>query len=129
MRKKGVTRAKDKITSIRVKTLPKVKINPSRGMVLLVKGEVHLSDGSPFAGLTVRAFDRDLRGEELLGETTTDENGQYEITYSATQFRRAEKSSADIIVRAYEKGSKLVTESQIIFNAKPLETVNLVVSR
>jgi 5-hydroxyisourate hydrolase-like protein (transthyretin family) len=48
-------------------------------------------DEGPAAGLIVEAFDKDLRSEEILGETITDQNGKYEISYSKQQFRRAEK--------------------------------------
>src|SRR5688572_26626405 len=36
-----------------------------------VKGTVRLADGSPVAGIKVSAFDRDLRGEQLLGQSQT----------------------------------------------------------
>jgi len=34
----------------------------------MVKGSVCFADGSPAAGMTIRAFDRDLRSEKPLGE-------------------------------------------------------------
>jgi len=68
---------------------------------MVVRGQVLQPDGSPFSGTLVWAFDKDLRSEELLGEVTTDEAGRYEVTYTAEQFRRAEKDSADLHVRVY----------------------------
>src|SRR3712207_9463634 len=62
------------------------------------------ADGALLLGTNVRAFDVDLRREEQLGEKTTDEAGRYEIRYRREQFRRAEKESADLLVRAL--GSK-----------------------
>ena len=56
-------------------------------------------DGSPFKGI-VRAFDKDLRREELLGEAVTGSDGRYEIRYLSSRFTRAEKNLADLIVRA-----------------------------
>jgi hypothetical protein len=60
--------------------------------------------------LVVRAFDRNLQSEELLGEATAGKDGRYEITYTASQFRRVEKKSANMIVRACEKRQELIAE-------------------
>ena len=49
-------------------------VNNSRGSTYAVKGQIRDKDGSPAASLLVKAFDKDLRGDELLGETTTDEH-------------------------------------------------------
>lgn len=93
----------------------------------IVKGTIRQFDNKPFVGATVRAFDRDFRREELLGEKLTDHTGYYEISYSRTQFSRAEKDSADLIVRVYSEAARLpLVESDIIFNAKPIEVVDLV---
>ena len=67
----------------------------------VVRGQVRQADFSLFVGALVQAFDKDLRGEELLGQAITDQEGRYEISYTADQFRRAEKRSADLIVRVY----------------------------
>jgi len=95
-----------------------------------LRGKVSNADGSVLIGFTVRAFDKDLpslKSEELLGETLTDKDGHYEITYKAEQFRRAEKKSADLIVRVFDDGPTPLASSPVIFNAGPDETVNLVV--
>jgi peptidoglycan hydrolase-like protein with peptidoglycan-binding domain len=78
---------------------------------MVVRGRVRQPDGSPLAGALVRAFDKDLRSEELLGEVTTDEAGRYEVTYTAEQFRRAEKDSADLHVRVYNHPARECTGS------------------
>ena len=95
-----------------------------------VHGTVHRPAGEVAAGLTVRAFDRDLRSQELLGEAATDEEGQYEIAYTREQFRRAEKERADLVLRVYNAvGTELEVETgrgeATIFNAQPDEEVNL----
>jgi hypothetical protein len=93
----------------------------------VVKGQIRQGDGSPFVGGVVRAVDKDLRSEEQLNETTTDKDGHYEIMYSAAQFRRAEKGSADLVVRVFNASGSLLAASSIIFNARPEETVDLVI--
>lgn len=95
--------------------------------LLIVSGHVRQPDGSPLVGVLVRAFDQDLRSEEPLGQpATTDEAGRYEISYTAQEFHRAEKGSADLIVRVFD-GSETLVSSSIIFNAQPVETVDLTV--
>ncbi len=99
------------------------------GAQLVVRGQVRLADGSPLAGVLVRAYDKDLRSEQRLGEpATTDKDGRYEIGYTAAQFARAEKQSADLVVRVDNLGGGEPTASRIIFNARPEEIVPLVVS-
>ena len=95
----------------------------------VVKGQIQRADGTPYAGIFVRAFDRDMRREQALGSRkTTNREGKYEITYTRAQFCRAEKSSADLIVRVYGgTEDKLLAQSDIIFNAKPVEIVDLTV--
>src|SRR5262249_46474636 len=69
-----------------------------------VQAQAQYTNGRPAAGMKVRAFDRDLRSEEKLGEVTTDEQGRYEIKYTAAQFSRDEKGSADLRVAVCEPG-------------------------
>jgi hypothetical protein len=90
-----------------------------------VEGQVRWFNGRQAANLMVRAFDRDLRREEELGQALTDRAGHYQIDYSSVQFRRAEKESADLIVRAFGAES-LSVSSSIIFNASSLETVDMI---
>ncbi len=92
-----------------------------------VQGQIQQAYAPPLAGALVRAFDKDLRHEQLLGETTTDRQGLYAISYTQAQFRRAEKFSADLIVRVYNGEGVLLVESPIIFNSQSWETVDLMV--
>ena len=95
--------------------------------VFLVRGRITHGDGEPFAGTLVRAFDRDMRTEELLGDATTDRDGRYEIRYSSAQFGRAETGGADLVVSVCnERGLELV-RSGILFNAGAEAVVDLVV--
>ena len=95
-----------------------------------VTGRVRYGDGRPFTAGLVRAFDRDLRAEQRLNDVdaTLDAEGRYEIAYSPTQFCRAEKDGADLVVRAYSRGSsEPVAVSPVFFNADPDRVVDLVV--
>src|SRR5215208_2040460 len=96
----------------------------------VVRGVVHNEDGVPADNVIVRAVDKDLRQEDELGMTITDTQGKYEISYSSSQFTRAEKKSADLTVRVYrreeEKEQALVT-SPIMFNAPRMVTIDLTI--
>ena len=92
----------------------------------VVQGTVRFADGRPVVGVLVRASDKDLRREELLGEATTDRDGRYAITYTAQQFRRAEKDHADLRVGAYTQAGREMASSPVRFNAAADETVDLV---
>ena len=93
----------------------------------VVKGLVVYANGKPLTDGLVRAFDKDLRSEEFLWETTTDDEGRYAIHYNAEQFSRADLGSADLIVRTYNPDGLKLANSQIVFNARPEETIDLVV--
>lgn len=93
----------------------------------MVNGTVLYADGNPFSGSLVRVVDRDLRHEQRLGETRTDREGYYEIHYGPEQFARAEKGSADLLVRALSPEGEEVAHSEILFNARAKETIDLVV--
>jgi hypothetical protein len=94
----------------------------------IVRGQILLSNGSPCAGAFVRAYDKDLRSKEPLGKSetvTTDKKGQYEITYTAEQFARVEKRSADLLVEARKNAGAVWIAAPIHFNAQPIEVVDI----
>lgn len=93
----------------------------------IVKGRVQLVNGTPQVGVLVQAYDRDLRSEQLLGEQKTNNAGHYEISYTAGQFARAEKGSADLRVSASNADGLELVSSPISFNAGPVATIDLVI--
>ena len=99
--------------------------------LFVVQGTVRGANQKPVRGALVRAYDKDLRQEQLLGEAKTDEQGAYRISYTAAQFRRAEKQRADLLVRVYapEAPGLLLATSDLVFNAEPRQTVDLIVEQ
>lgn len=102
------------------------KKRPIPSPSFVVKGHVRQADGWPFTEGIVRAFDKDLRSEELLGETKPDAAGFYEIRYSPEQFRRAEKNAADLVVRVFNREQLPLVSSDVIFNAAAVQVVDIV---
>ena len=62
--------------------------NPNSRYV--VRGIVSDANNHPLEDLLVRAYDRDLRSESLLGECPTDARGTYRIVYTNEQFAARE---------------------------------------
>lgn len=92
---------------------------------LMVRGRITADDGAAAPDITVTAFDKDLRAETTLGSATTDRLGRYQIRYEAAQIRRAEKDSADLIVRAFGSGREILAASDTIFNADADTSIDL----
>lgn len=100
---------------------------PGENQPHVVQGTVRLADGFPAAGFMLAAFDRDLRNEQVLGQSQTDKLGFYQIQYSARQFRRAEKGNADLVVKALAVDGALLVASPVVFNAPPVAEVDLTI--
>ena len=83
--------------------------------------------GIPYGGVTVRAFDKDLRTEEVIGETITDGQGSYEIKYVSQDFSETEKGGADLLVRVFGENENLLATSDIFYNAPAEQIINLIV--
>lgn len=109
-------------------------IDITAAVLRIVHGTVRHATGFPLAGLTARAFDRDMRAEVLLGQAVTDEDGNYQITYDAGQLHPG-KTSADLVIRVLEpdttaegqgnEGGEELVVSGIVFNAAPQQTIDI----
>src|SRR5262245_37161814 len=105
----------------------------------IVIGRITETGGRSIVGATVKVLDRDLRSEQLLGETVTNAEGIYEIKYADDMFRRAEKRVADLVIRvSSQEGIPLTLKEiqsngatlpapAIIFNAPAEAHIDLVV--
>jgi hypothetical protein len=95
-----------------------------------VRGIVRDASGSPLPGVVVRAYDRDLRRRELLGEAQTNEEGNYQIRYVAERYKRAEADGPDLQIQAFGSDAldRLLAESAVMFNAGNEVTIDLTVA-
>ncbi len=91
----------------------------------VVKGLVRETDGTPIAGVTVQAYDQDLRLDTLLGQARTNQQGTFSISYRASQFKRPGKTSADLYVKASDATGKQVAESPVWFHAPATTEIDL----
>ena len=90
----------------------------------VVRGRVSRDDGTPLFGVTVVAFDRDLRRRQRLGAATTDCHGHYAIAFGSADFLDAEKKLADLVVCVLD-GDDVRLESDTLFNAPAQTTIDV----
>jgi len=57
--------------------------------------------GSPLAGFFVKAYDKDLLFDDLLGSTHAKENGSFEIITEAEDFRDFFEVRPDIYIKIF----------------------------
>jgi hypothetical protein len=81
------------VQSERVEKRPKLHANE-----WMVYGRVFDAAGKPAAGLTVRVFDRDRKFDDLLGETETDETGDFFTVYHARDFYEKGENAPELYV-------------------------------
>jgi hypothetical protein len=94
-----------------------------------VQGTITDKNKKPLKGYIVKAFDRDIGGENNLGKpVTTDKKGYYSITYKESEFRLTDKErrGPDLFIRVY-KGKNLVAETTYKNNCTKDETIDVVV--
>ena len=107
----------------------RAQLAEGEGEVFFVSGRVRWAGGEPAAGLTVRAFDRDLRHEQPVGDATTDDAGGYRIAYTRERFTRSEKAAADLFVRVFSRdGSQplyVPPRDAIVFQAPDLAIIDV----
>ena len=69
------------------------------------------ASGMPLAGMRVRAYDKDLLYDDLLGDARTDPSGSFDIRYSGTDFRELFSRRPDIYFRVYDEDDSLVLDN------------------
>ncbi|MBK6948377.1 MAG: hypothetical protein IPH16_10225 [Haliscomenobacter sp.] len=96
-----------------------------------VFGRVSDTLNRPLPGLKVKVFDRDMRSEELLEETVTDQEGRYEIVWYQQELDGRGRRTADIAVSVFTaERETLVFASdmdQVRFDAGRREEINIVI--
>ena len=93
---------------------------------------VEQESGRPLEGLVVRAYDKDILFDDRLGSVYTNASGQFEISYTETQFRDFNETQPDLYVKVFDaSGKKLLysTKSQVRRGADVLERYEIQIPR
>ena len=98
----------------RAKNFPKL-----RPYEWIVFGNVRDQSGLPASDLVVRAFDRDRKYDDLLGETETDAHGDFSMVYHERDFKETNENQPELYVMVSDaKGNLLYTSrDNVRFNA------------
>ncbi|WP_157979563.1 Tc toxin subunit A-related protein [Kribbella monticola] len=80
-----------------------------------VFGAVRDAYGELRDDVSVQAFDRDLRTEQLLGSSQTP-GGRYEVRYQPSQFRRSDKLSADLVLKVVDGQGQELYRTPVQYN-------------
>lgn len=94
----------------------------------VVYGQVTYADtGQPAAGVRVTAMDADLLCDDELGQATTDEAGQFRITYGVAQFRDLFERAPDIYLLVHDGHSRLLatTKDAVVRNAGEVQEIRV----
>jgi len=89
-----------------------------------ITGTIYDTYNATIANVTVNAFDKDLRTEQLVGNATTDAKGFYKINYDAEKFVQAEYKSCDILIRVFSPAGVSLGESPVYFNVTQDSTID-----
>ena len=80
----------------------------------MVRGTLEEQEtGRPLPELVVRAFDRDLISDDVLGATHTDADGRFEIRFGPEAFRDFLEARPDVYLRIYDRdGARLLHDTR-----------------
>jgi len=84
--------------------------------------------GRPLPELVVRAYDKDLIFDDVLGFASTDESGSFSITFSTEDFKDLWEQRPDIYVRVFDRqglNELCHTKDSVRKNAEPEEFYEL----
>ncbi len=87
--------------------------------------------GLAVEGLMIRAYDKDMLYDDLLGNANTDEQGKFEIVYSKKDFSELFETKPDIYLSLYAPPCKFLmnTRDSVCWNASECENFNLEIDR
>jgi carotenoid cleavage dioxygenase len=93
---------------------------------------VEEESGKPIADLRVRGYDKDWVFDDRLGDTITDAQGRFEISYTEIQFRDLEETLPDVYIRVFDSTGKQLlysSEKAVRRNATVLELFDVKIPR
>jgi hypothetical protein len=92
-----------------------------------VSGRVRSTASASTGGLRVRIVDKRVGDDVALADALTGDSGDYEVTFLGAAVTKSGKTAPDLQARVFA-GDKLVGASEVRYNAKPRETLNVELS-
>ncbi len=68
--------------------------------------------GLAVEGLMIRAYDKDMLYDDLLGTAITDENGDFEMKYAEKDFRELFEGKPDIYLSVYAPPCRFLVDTK-----------------
>jgi len=93
---------------------------------------VEEESGKPLGGLVVRAYDKDILFDDKLGSVQTNASGEFEISYTETQFRDFNETQPDLYVKVFDASGKNLlhsTKKQVRRSAEIVERYEIRIPR
>jgi Transthyretin-like family len=92
---------------------------------------VEEESGRPLEGLVVRAYDKDILFDDKLGSVSTNAKGEFEISYTETQFRDFNETQPDLYLRVFDASGKkeLHSTKKQVRQAEVLERYEIKIPR
>ena len=81
-----------------------------------VRGIVRTAGGQSTRGLTISAYDQDLRKRQLLGRAAVRADGEYTIVYGPSSFGNAEIGGPDLVLEVGGAAGGVIFTSPVNFN-------------
>jgi hypothetical protein len=78
----------------------------------VVRGKVTDEENKGIKGLTISLYDKDLFFDDVLGTTTTDENGNFEVIYRTEAFKGLFEKKPDIYLKVLDNKGKVIYTSK-----------------
>jgi hypothetical protein len=114
-------------TESKMDELAQLTSSNERQTASVVTGTVRDRDGTPLAGMLIRAFDRALTRDVPLGEPAhSDRHGRYCLEYTGTGCDECGTGPA-LVVRAYGRAREVIAESAMLYDASAKIEVDLMV--
>ena len=92
---------------------------------------VEEESGRPLAGLVVRAYDKDILFDDKLGSVATNAKGEFELSYTETQFRDFNETQPDLYLKVFDASGRklLLSTKKQVRQAEVLERYDLRIPR
>jgi len=104
--------------------------SPQPSDIWVVSGRVTNTQGTGLSNLIVSIHDKDFFFDDRLGQTVTDQNGYYKLSYRTSEFRDLIERKPDIYLNVLDQnGETLYSSKEIRFESGRVEIINVVIAK